>query len=151
MIDRASNNVSTRTCTSVRFGTGMRSLLFKRVFSGHPFGIVLAQPLGCRDIVREHFHAFPGTLTCNHTELVCRPPLLLARAQSQSHHLAAILAIFRVVHRYVGNLPPMPGAFPNYPAPVIRNTQAATEMTPMRWGVPPPPRAGLEFRPRAVR
>jgi hypothetical protein len=27
-----------------------------------------------------------------------------------------------VVNRYVGNLPPMPGAFPDYPAPVIRNT-----------------------------
>jgi hypothetical protein len=23
--------------------------------------------------------------------------------------------------RYVGNLPPMPGVFPDYPAPVIRN------------------------------
>src|SRR5882672_380457 len=25
---------------------------------------------------------------------------------------------FRVMNRYVGNLPPMPGAFPDYPAPV---------------------------------
>jgi putative SOS response-associated peptidase YedK len=33
----------------------------------------------------------------------------------------AIRALFRVINRYVGNLPPMPGVFPDYPAPVIRN------------------------------
>jgi hypothetical protein len=26
---------------------------------------------------------------------------------------AAIIALFRVVNRYVGNLPPMPGVFPD--------------------------------------
>ena len=35
---------------------------------------------------------------------------------------AAIAALFRVVNRYVGNLAPMPGVFPDYPAPVMRNT-----------------------------
>ena len=34
----------------------------------------------------------------------------------------AIARLFRVINRYVGNLPPMPGVFPDYPAPVIRNT-----------------------------
>jgi len=29
---------------------------------------------------------------------------------------AAIIALFRVVNRYVGNLAPMPGVFPEYPA-----------------------------------
>jgi hypothetical protein len=37
---------------------------------------------------------------------------------------AAIIALFRVANRYVGNLPPMPGVFPDYPAPVIRNADA---------------------------
>lgn len=46
------------------------------------------------------------------------------------------------MNRYVGNLPPMPGVFPDYPAPVIRNTDIGREMTTMRWGMPPPPRAG---------
>ena len=41
---------------------------------------------------------------------------------------AATIALFRVINRYVGNLPPMPGVFPDYPAPVIRNTNAGTEM-----------------------
>ena len=55
---------------------------------------------------------------------------------------AAIIGLFRVINRYVGNLPPMPGVFPDYPAPVIRNTDTGREMTTMRWGMPPPPRAG---------
>src|SRR6266446_6675455 len=55
---------------------------------------------------------------------------------------AAIIALFRVINRYVGNLPPMPGVFPDYPAPVIRNTGDGREMTLMRWGMPPPPRTG---------
>jgi putative SOS response-associated peptidase YedK len=55
---------------------------------------------------------------------------------------AAILALFRVVNRYVGNLAPMPGVFPDYSAPVVRNTEAGTEMVTMRWGMPPPPRTG---------
>lgn len=33
----------------------------------------------------------------------------------------AIIRLFRKVNRYVGNLAPMPGVFPDYPAPVIRN------------------------------
>jgi hypothetical protein len=32
---------------------------------------------------------------------------------------AAMIALFRVVNRYVGNLAPMPGVFPDYPAPAI--------------------------------
>ena len=71
---------------------------------------------------------------------------------------AAIAALFRVVYQYVGNLAPMPGVFPDYPAPVIRNTETGRELamiwrhaaaTPHRrelammwWGMPPPPRTG---------
>jgi putative SOS response-associated peptidase YedK len=54
----------------------------------------------------------------------------------------AIRALFRVVNRYVGNLPPMPGVFPDYPAPVVRNTDTDRELITMRRGLPPPPRAG---------
>ncbi|SIO54641.1 hypothetical protein SAMN05443247_07860 [Bradyrhizobium erythrophlei] len=48
----------------------------------------------------------------------------------------------RVVNRYVGNLPPMPGVFPDYPAPVVRNIDTGSELTTMRWGMPPPPKFG---------
>jgi putative SOS response-associated peptidase YedK len=53
-----------------------------------------------------------------------------------------IIALFRVMNRYVGNPPPMPGVFPNYSAPVLRKAGAEREPTMMRWGLPPPPRAG---------
>ena len=53
---------------------------------------------------------------------------------------AAIINLFRVINRYVGNLAPMPGVFPDYPAPVVRNSGGELEMTMMRWGMPPPPR-----------
>jgi hypothetical protein len=36
----------------------------------------------------------------------------------------------------------MPGVFPDYLAPVIRNTDAGTEMVTMRWGMPTAPRTG---------
>jgi putative SOS response-associated peptidase YedK len=55
---------------------------------------------------------------------------------------AAIIALFRVMNRYVGNLPPMPGVFPDYPAPVVRNDGGERELTMMRWGMPPPLRTG---------
>jgi hypothetical protein len=36
----------------------------------------------------------------------------------------------------------MPGVFPDYPAPVVRNADTERELVVMRWGMPPPLRAG---------
>ena len=46
---------------------------------------------------------------------------------------AAIIALFRVVNRYVGDLAPMPGVFPDYQAPIARNgrTDASLAMEAM--------------------
>ena len=44
----------------------------------------------------------------------------------------AISRLFRVTNQYVGNLPPMPGVFPDYPAPVVRNAGDEREMVLMR-------------------
>ena len=41
---------------------------------------------------------------------------------------AAIIALFRVVNRYVGNLAPMPGVFPDYKAPIVRNGAEGREL-----------------------
>ena len=49
---------------------------------------------------------------------------------------AAIIALFRVVNRYVGNLAPMPGVFPDYPAPIVRNGADGRELATARWGMP---------------
>jgi putative SOS response-associated peptidase YedK len=54
----------------------------------------------------------------------------------------AIRALFRVMNHYVGNLPPLPGVFPDYHAPVVRNAVTERELVMMRRGMPPPPRTG---------
>ena len=55
---------------------------------------------------------------------------------------SAVAALFRVMSRYVGNLPPMPGVFLDYSAPVARNDLGGRELIMMRWGMPPPPQFG---------
>jgi putative SOS response-associated peptidase YedK len=49
---------------------------------------------------------------------------------------AAIIALFRVVNRYVGNLAPMPGVFPDYSAPIVRTGPEGRELATARWGMP---------------
>lgn len=49
---------------------------------------------------------------------------------------AAISALFRVVNRYVGNLAPMPGVFPDYKAPIVRTGPNGRELATARWGMP---------------
>ena len=61
---------------------------------------------------------------------------------------AAIVALFRVINRYVGNLAPMPGVFPD--CPVIRNTDTGSELSMMRWGMPPPPKMGGRRSPTSA-
>jgi putative SOS response-associated peptidase YedK len=64
---------------------------------------------------------------------------------------AAIIALFRVVNRYVGNLAPMPGVFPDYKAPIVRNGAEGRELATARWGMPSsqqaPPSPTATIRP----
>jgi putative SOS response-associated peptidase YedK len=56
---------------------------------------------------------------------------------------AAISELARVLRDTTGNLPPMPGVFPDFPAPIIRNAPDGTrELTLARWGMPGPPQFG---------
>jgi putative SOS response-associated peptidase YedK len=48
---------------------------------------------------------------------------------------AAISALFRVVNRYVGNLAPMPGVFPDYAAPIVRTGPEGRDLATARWGI----------------
>jgi putative SOS response-associated peptidase YedK len=42
-----------------------------------------------------------------------------------------------------GNLPPLPGIFPDYMAPVVRNApDGVRELAMLRWGMPGPPQFG---------
>jgi putative SOS response-associated peptidase YedK len=54
----------------------------------------------------------------------------------------AIRRLFGVTFDSAGNLPSMPGVFPDYEAPVVRNHESGRELIKMRWGMPPPPKFG---------
>jgi putative SOS response-associated peptidase YedK len=51
---------------------------------------------------------------------------------------AAIIAATRTMHDRTGNLPPLPGIFPDYAAPIVRNTAEGRELAMARWGMPSP-------------
>jgi putative SOS response-associated peptidase YedK len=50
----------------------------------------------------------------------------------------AIREFVEAVRDLTGNLPLMPGIFPDYPAPIVRNTTQGRELTLARWGMPSP-------------
>lgn len=52
---------------------------------------------------------------------------------------AEIRELARAMRDMSGNLPPLPGIFPDYPAPIVRNGRdGARELVPARWGMPSP-------------
>ena len=51
---------------------------------------------------------------------------------------AAIVAITRAMRDKTGNMPPLPGIFPDYAAPIVRNHSGERELTMARWGMPSP-------------
>jgi putative SOS response-associated peptidase YedK len=55
---------------------------------------------------------------------------------SMTKNQAAIRQLFRVDRDSTGNLPSMPGIFPDYPAPIVRNAEGGREVTMARWGMP---------------
>jgi putative SOS response-associated peptidase YedK len=44
--------------------------------------------------------------------------------------------LFGAVNSQVGNLPSLPGIFPDYPAPIVRNAAGEREIVMARWGMP---------------
>ena len=55
----------------------------------------------------------------------------------------AIRRLFRVGRDLTGNLPPLPGIFPDYMGPVDRVAEdGERELSIMRWGMPCPPQFG---------
>ncbi|MGA0563651.1 SOS response-associated peptidase [Ancylobacter sp. VNQ12] len=58
-----------------------------------------------------------------------------------SHHsnLQAITDLVGTLRNGAGNLPPQPGIFPDYPAPIVRTAEdGERELTMARWGMPSP-------------
>lgn len=48
----------------------------------------------------------------------------------------AVRAFTRAMVDRTGNLPPMPGIFPDYAAPIVRNGPNGRELVTARWGMP---------------
>jgi putative SOS response-associated peptidase YedK len=59
---------------------------------------------------------------------------------SMTTNQEAIRRLFRVDVDYTGNLPPMPGVYPNFAAPIVRNAAEGRELAMARWGMPTPPK-----------
>ena len=63
----------------------------------------------------------------------------------------AILAFTQAMVDRTGNLPPQPGIFPDYMAPIVRNSADGRELTMARWGMPSSQRAILEATQKRAR
>src|SRR5665213_459194 len=50
----------------------------------------------------------------------------------------AIRELAKAIMDRTGNLPPLPGIFPDYAAPIVRNQAEGRELTMARWGMPSP-------------
>src|SRR5580658_754594 len=50
----------------------------------------------------------------------------------------AIRDFARAMRSDVGNLPPLPGVFPDYSAPIVRSGPEGRELVLARWGMPSP-------------
>jgi putative SOS response-associated peptidase YedK len=48
----------------------------------------------------------------------------------------AIRQLFGVARDLTGNLPPLPGIYPDYMAPVVRDRDGERTLQMMRWGMP---------------
>jgi len=52
----------------------------------------------------------------------------------------AMRSLFRIDVDSTGNLSPLPGVYPDYAAPIVRNSAAGRELAMARWGMPTPPK-----------
>jgi hypothetical protein len=67
---------------------------------------------------------------------------------SMTKNVDAIRRLFGALNSHVGNLPSMPGIFPDYPAPIVRNASEGREIVMARWGMPSSSRALMDATKR---
>jgi putative SOS response-associated peptidase YedK len=58
---------------------------------------------------------------------------------SMTSNQEAIRNLFKVDVDNTGNLPPLSGVYPDYAAPIVRNTAVGRALAMARWGMPTPP------------
>jgi putative SOS response-associated peptidase YedK len=69
---------------------------------------------------------------------------LMCNLYSMTKNVDAIRRLFAALNSRVGNLPSMPGIFPDYPAPIVRNAPDGREIAMARWGMPSSQRALMD-------
>ena len=58
---------------------------------------------------------------------------------SMTRSQEAMRRLFTGLDDRSGNMPPLPGIYPDYPSPIIRNAGEGRELVMARWGMPTPP------------
>jgi putative SOS response-associated peptidase YedK len=58
---------------------------------------------------------------------------------SMTRSQKAIRELTRAMVDRTGNLPPLPGIYPDYRAPIVGNGPEGRELVMARWGMPTPP------------
>ena len=57
---------------------------------------------------------------------------------SKKSNQEAMRSLVKYVSDSTGNMPPLPGIFPDYQAPIVRNYQGERQLAIARWGMPSP-------------
>ena len=81
--------------------------------------------------------ASPGSLTCSPPDK--RRVVHICNLYSLTKSQDAIRRITKAMRDTTGNLPPLPGVFPDYEAPIVRTGEdGERELVKARWGMPSP-------------
>jgi putative SOS response-associated peptidase YedK len=87
-----------------------------------------------------HYKASKPTCSRNNLRCGCREVTgtRMCNLYSMTTNVEAIRRLFEVdvSSDKSGNLPAMPGIYPDYPAPIVRNGTAGRELAMARWGMP---------------
>ena len=106
--------------------------------------------------------AFPDMVLADGTESpVYRSPYLPdGRPQDERSPMCNLYSMLRSqdamrrlfdAHDRFGNQPPLPGIYPDYAAPIVRNGPDGRELVTARWGLPSPPSDPRRQEPRPGR
>ena len=128
----ATNRSSSFPCETLSRGVALpdirKEIEFKSSFDGR--SLLIGEDCVHKQIRRVVRHFYAPWYTDDRVHYISPHSLCTTSSRfafgSITTNQEAIAALFRVVNRYVGNLAPMPGVFPDYPAPVVRNTDTGT-------------------------
>ncbi len=96
-------------------------------------------------LFKEHLDAKSDTRTASRTGRARSATIpIMCNLYSSSRSQDKIRRTFAVDRDEAGNLPPLPGIFPDQMAPVVHTAGGERALTMMRWGFPPPPKVGTQ-------